>query len=984
MVASMKRITLGRCLASLGVMAGLVAPSQEADAAPRLRRQWNLHGDFLIVGNTLVQECRTGAQAAPAPVVGTVGACGNNTGDSAPDVYWRSEEPGAGQALASAAITLAGARSTAVLGTGPRVGAELPAGASILHAQLYWAATVAAGIPRRTAILDRPGGFQVAVTAQDTYTVNGGGNVYYQCTADVTPTVRQYGPGVYRLSGIDAQPLVDQLIEDTFAGWTLVVVYERALDPVRNVALFDGLEFVQLGGQTQAVLRGFLVPTAGFDAKLGVIAYEGDDGGTGDSLQFQARSAAVPTTLSNAQNPASNFFNGTRSIFGNPVSLPGDLPQQTGQGRSMSGLDIDIVNITSALQAGDDQATITASSTSDKYAIGAFITSISTLAPDLATSSKAVRNLTLRPGGATFPGDVVEFTLVVTNTGSDEATRVVLTDVLPVGFRYQRDTVEILTGPNAGAKTDRKDIDQVDFDDLARTLTVRIGLGADGVAGGRLPVGQSSTLRFRAAVAAGTEGQFLVNQASISAEGARGASATSWPTDSGDGGLPEPTLLPVDGCATGADCPGTRCSSIHPFACEVCNGDFTSGATQPCVTSARPACNTTGALVGQCTECTGVNVSRCSAVHAPTCNTATGSCASCLVNYGAGASRACPAVLLPVCLVGGPNSGQCVACATFADCSGPTPVCTSLNQCAPCNGDNGSAVTRACPTSVLPYCQAAGSCGKCASNAECVGRAGPICNLTTGACGTLCSTDRDCRTTEWCAAGSCSPKTANDQPVPNVPPISGVCTPSGGQRACLSGVCSTADDRCGLPNDEPCGPAANDAICRSEVCFQADTRCGLPRGEPCTSAKVCRSGVCSTAGRCGECRTDPDCGGPTSGKVCDDRTSLCRDGCRARGGNGCAEGRMCTSTGDAIGSCVDAPRDAGVDAPPDAPPDAPAPPPGDAAAPEADAGLRPAPEPVEGGCSCEVGPGAASGPGFLALAALGLGCSGLRRRRRSG
>jgi len=31
-------------------------------------------------------------------------------------------------------------------------------------------------------------------------------------------------------------------------------------------------------------LTGFLVPTAGFDAKLGVITYEGDDVNSGDSL----------------------------------------------------------------------------------------------------------------------------------------------------------------------------------------------------------------------------------------------------------------------------------------------------------------------------------------------------------------------------------------------------------------------------------------------------------------------------------------------------------------------------------------------------------------------------------------------------------------------------------------------------------------------------------------------------------------------------
>jgi len=259
-------------------LAGLGLAATPAEAAPRLRRQFNLHGDFVMIGNTLGQECRTGAQAAPAPVVGTVGACGTNTTDSAYDVFWRADEPAAGQALASTAITLANARSTAVLGTGARVGAQLPAGANVVHAQLYWAATLVAGPPRPTVTLERPGAFVATVTAQDSLTVAAGGNVYYQNTANVTSVVRQFGTGAYRVAGFDSQPVVDQTINDAFAAWTLVVVYDRPADPVRNVTLFDGLDFVELGGSAQVNISGFLVPTMGFDAKLGVVTGWGDFG----------------------------------------------------------------------------------------------------------------------------------------------------------------------------------------------------------------------------------------------------------------------------------------------------------------------------------------------------------------------------------------------------------------------------------------------------------------------------------------------------------------------------------------------------------------------------------------------------------------------------------------------------------------------------------------------------------------------------------
>jgi uncharacterized repeat protein (TIGR01451 family) len=54
------------------------------------------------------------------------------------------------------------------------------------------------------------------------------------------------------------------------------------------------------------------------------------------------------------------------------------------------------------------------------------------------------------------------------------------------------------------------------------------------------------------------------------------------------------------------------------------------------------------------------------------------------------------------------------------------------------------------------------------------------------------------------------------------------------------------------------------------------------------------------------CKTDTDCGNATSGKVCDDMTKMCTDGCRGMGGNGCPDGKMCSSSSVKAGTCVDA------------------------------------------------------------------------------
>lgn len=72
-----------------------------------------------------------------------------------------------------------------------------------------------------------------------------------------------------------------------------------------------------------------------------------------------------------------------------------------------------------------------------------------------------------------------------------------LTDVVPAGFTYVPGSSEVVSGPNLGVKTDRKDLDSIDFDDATRTLTAYLGVGADGTRGGTLAAGAETRIRFR-------------------------------------------------------------------------------------------------------------------------------------------------------------------------------------------------------------------------------------------------------------------------------------------------------------------------------------------------------------------------------------------------------------------------------------------------------------------------------------------------------
>jgi MYXO-CTERM domain-containing protein len=338
---------------------------------------------------------------------------------------------------------------------------------------------------------------------------------------------------------------------------------------------------------------------------------------------------------------------------------------------------------------------------------------------------------------------------------------------------------------------------------------------------------------------------------------------------------------------------------------------------------------------------------QCTGTTSPVCDPATGFCNGCTGPFGGGSPLACTVAVDPVCALAGPNKGSCSAC----------------------DGDFGTATTSACQLTGAPYCNltgtAVGSCGTCTSNADCTGagHGGTLCNVPSGACGTACTDDTQCKTTEWCAGspGICIPKTLNGEHVPMQTPIDGNCTVANGMRVCLSAVCEMDDDLCGLKNGSPC--AGKDTECRSSICFAGDALCGKPTGQPCMLAGECRSAMC-VAGVCTGCTDDTNCG---TGQVCDKDHAMCVPGCREVGGkSNCLAPKQCDKHDGTIGMCADlAGADGGADGG------------GDGGVPFNDAGSI-----QGGGCACRTTMPVSGSPIALAAAALGALLVAKRRRDR--
>ncbi len=191
----------------------------------------------------------------------------------------------------------------------------------------------------------------------------------------------------------------------------------------------------------------------------------------------------------------------------------------------------------------------------------------------------------------------------------------------------------------------------------------------------------------------------------------------------------------------------------------------------------------------------------------PVCDPTSNQCAPCNGNFGSAATHACPTAGAGVCITADAGvdagAGTCAACASSADCTNPQPVCSSAGVCAACNGDNGSAATSPCPAAT------------------------PNCNTTTGACGTTCCTDAECGAGNWCNnladAGACQPKVANGQPVPG-----GTCVTAVAMRACVSSLCVATGVFAGT-----CEACATDSDCMAAtpVCDPASATCVSASGD---------------------------------------------------------------------------------------------------------------------------------------------------------
>ena len=381
---------------------------------------------------------------------------------------------------------------------------NLPNCSEVLWAGLYWGARVGGNGFAPTAVLNYSfrnqvrlrvnNGAYIPLTA-DEILDNTVGHQTYHCFKNITALVQASGINArYTLANIVTRTGTDNM----YGGWTIVVVYKNVFESMRNLTVFDGLANVSAGNTVTVPISGFLTPPTGpVNFELGVVSHDGDRNQTGDQLQFNGVGTSYVNVSDALHNP-NDVFNST--IARNAVLTPFRLPSFN----NTLGHDASVFfpNNTALNYIGNNATSANIRiTTGGETILTSVVTSvIDVFEPDL----RATVYMQDLNGGLVQPGDILEYTLVGKNIGSDISNGTFMSDTLDPRTVYLPNSISINYGPNLGPKTDAYNDDQAEYDPVNRVIIARIGTGANATTGGVVvnsPTGADSTVvKFRVTV----------------------------------------------------------------------------------------------------------------------------------------------------------------------------------------------------------------------------------------------------------------------------------------------------------------------------------------------------------------------------------------------------------------------------------------------------------------------------------------------------
>ena len=398
---------------------GTIVAANPAQAQFVVREQRAIRGDIEIIGNTLL--------TCP---LGQPGINPNDTplGDNPDCETARNTNTGAGGTNFNFNMVYVDEDDNPNTFNSSSATLNLPAGATVKWAGLYWGGIADPASPRGTVKFGtNPNNYESKTS--DSLSFFSENNSFYQGFVEVTDDVT--GSGEYWVADVQANTG-----ENRYAAWSLVVIYEDQSRNFRLLTVFDpdvppppddndpetppplpprppenDLLPLVIGNnpdgepQIDITLMGFVTPPADpFDIDLGMVVYEGDAGITTDRVILEGQA------LSNNVSPENDIFNNTISNFLESTRNPSFNNQL--------GFDIETFSLTGGpngiIGNNATEATFIFESASSDEGI---LPGVFTLAID-----SALLDVEKTGPGTVTPGGELEYTITVTNQGPSAAT----------------------------------------------------------------------------------------------------------------------------------------------------------------------------------------------------------------------------------------------------------------------------------------------------------------------------------------------------------------------------------------------------------------------------------------------------------------------------------------------------------------------------------------------------------------------------------
>lgn len=341
----------------------------------------------------------------------------------------------------------------------------LPAGSTVLYAELVWGGLFRSTVNNISSLLDNSVRFTTPLGSndiapdpstkqnfnitEDNVTVG-----FYVRSADVTTLVKNAMSGTYSTGRVPAliEALDARTSETNHAGWTLAIVYENPSLPLRDLTLWCGGVVVSpSAGSADITLTDFITPDLlPITGKLFVSAQEGDAVLEGDRMLF-GRDAASLAPISGPNNPEDNFFasqindqNGVLDTSGTFGTRNANAAAGTNTSGCRQGWDITAIDVSAWLSVGQTTAAVRFETDGDLYVPNCLALQIDSKGAVLQVQKRVDKT-------SAEIGEPINYTVVVTNNGSIRAETVTLYDLLPNETTLIPSSVTIDGTPYGGA-----------------------------------------------------------------------------------------------------------------------------------------------------------------------------------------------------------------------------------------------------------------------------------------------------------------------------------------------------------------------------------------------------------------------------------------------------------------------------------------------------------------------------------------------------